>query len=160
LESNFKSIQKIQKHNPAFPVVAVPLFLGSGKVTQAFLSTEAQMYRKGDEGTSGTSAEIESVRLDDYIASSGIVPSVIKMDVDGSEFEVLEGALNCLRTHHPSLWLEVHPLFLKAQDKNWKKLKDTLEGLGYGINFYKDFFKPEREVSFHLWAEVQNSLKD
>lgn len=56
----------------------------------------------------GEIIEVATVCLDDFIAGGGPVPDVIKVDVEGSESEVLKGAANTLRDHHPALIVEVH----------------------------------------------------
>ena len=38
------------------------------------------------------SYEVQSLALDDYAASRGLVPTHLKIDVDGAEFGVLKGA--------------------------------------------------------------------
>jgi FkbM family methyltransferase len=52
---------------------------------------------------------VRTVPLDDYVTRSRRVPNVIKIDVEGSEFLVLEGARNTLREHRPVLIMEFNP---------------------------------------------------
>lgn len=56
----------------------------------------------------GEVIEVATVSLDDFVAGGGPVPDVIKVDVEGSESEVLKGAANILSNHHPVLIVEVH----------------------------------------------------
>lgn len=56
----------------------------------------------------GEVIEVATVCLDDFVACGGPAPHVIKVDVEGSEAEVLKGAANITRSHHPVLILEVH----------------------------------------------------
>ncbi len=51
--------------------------------------------------------EIETVTLDEF-ASSHRPPTFIKIDVEGGEAEVLEGAAATIRTFRPALFVEVH----------------------------------------------------
>jgi FkbM family methyltransferase len=53
----------------------------------------------------GTGVPIQSICLDDYIQHK---PNVMKIDVEGYEFHVLEGALKLLNTFHPRLEIEMH----------------------------------------------------
>lgn len=52
------------------------------------------------------------IKIDDLVEQTGYVPNMITMDVEGSEFEVLKGAENTLREHHPNIYLSLHPEFL------------------------------------------------
>jgi FkbM family methyltransferase len=52
--------------------------------------------------------EVAAVSLDDFVASGEPAPQVIKLDVEGSEAEVLNGAASTLREYHPVLIVEVH----------------------------------------------------
>lgn len=52
--------------------------------------------------------EVATVCLDDFVAGGGPAPDAIKVDVEGSESAVLNGAAKTLRDHHPVLIVEVH----------------------------------------------------
>jgi FkbM family methyltransferase len=56
----------------------------------------------------GEFIEVASICLDDFVASGRPAPHIVKVDVEGSEAEVLKGAANTLCHHHPVLILEVH----------------------------------------------------
>ena len=58
---------------------------------------------------SGSEEQVETISLDDYVRQEGIVPSVIKIDVEGAEYDVLVGAERLLREHSPVLALEYWP---------------------------------------------------
>jgi len=50
-----------------------------------------------------------TLSLDDYVASAeGFMPDFVKVDVDGAEAEVLEGARRLLAERRPHLLVEVH----------------------------------------------------
>jgi FkbM family methyltransferase len=55
---------------------------------------------------------IPQIKIDDFGARSGIVPTVMSIDVEGSEWEVLRGAEGILNEHHPTIFLSGHPEFL------------------------------------------------
>lgn len=59
------------------------------------------------------------VKIDDLVTAGHLWkhwphpgPSMITMDVEGSEFEVLKGAEKTLRTYKPRIYLSLHPEFL------------------------------------------------
>ena len=61
-----------------------------------------------------TLTRVRSVTLDGFVSSSGIVPDLIKIDVEGAELLVLQGAERLLASHHPVLIVGVHPFWLPA----------------------------------------------
>ncbi len=58
---------------------------------------------------------INSVTLDHFVAGSGIIPDVVKLDVEGAELLVLQGAENILDAYRPTLIVGVHPYWLPRQ---------------------------------------------
>lgn len=56
--------------------------------------------------------DIPQVKIDDMVQHSGKVPTVITMDVEGAEFEVLKGAEQTIRNNKPVIVLSLHPEFL------------------------------------------------
>lgn len=62
-----------------------------------------ELHDKGD---------IPVAKIDDLVAYGSKPPTVITMDVEGSEFEVLKGAEQTIRQHKPVILLSLHPEFL------------------------------------------------
>jgi FkbM family methyltransferase len=54
------------------------------------------------------SVEVEVDTLDAFLSRGGHKPSVIKIDVEGAELDVLRGANETLRTARPVVLLEIH----------------------------------------------------
>jgi FkbM family methyltransferase len=52
--------------------------------------------------------DVDVTTLDDFVALSGIVPDLIKVDIEGAEVEFLRGALHTLKEHRPKLFIETH----------------------------------------------------
>lgn len=84
-------------------------------VQQAAVSDRAGMARFDFGSGSGTghladagALEVRTVRLDDYCAEHGLVPSAVKIDVEGAEMSVLHGARGTLERHRPVLFLSTH----------------------------------------------------
>jgi FkbM family methyltransferase len=66
--------------------------------------------------------------LDELIDEGKIKPpQFMKIDVEGAELAVLHGASNCLRTHHPTLFLETH------SDRIHQESLRELGDLGYEL---------------------------
>ena len=59
-------------------------------------------------------------------------PTAISLDVEGSEWKVLEGAERALREHKPKIWLSGHPEFMLQQwNDSLYNLRQWIKGLGY-----------------------------
>ena len=64
---------------------------------------------------------VECKRLDDIYTGT---PSIIKIDVEGHELQVLEGAIDTIKKHKPTILIEIHDFEKSAIPK-------FLESLGY-----------------------------
>jgi FkbM family methyltransferase len=53
--------------------------------------------------------EVDTIDLDTFTERHNIYPNLIKIDVEGAEFLVLEGARRCIERHKPLLVIEIHP---------------------------------------------------
>ena len=59
-------------------------------------------------------------------------PTAISLDVEGSEWRVLEGAERALREHKPKIWLSGHPEFMLQQwNESLYNLRQWIKRLGY-----------------------------
>ena len=54
-----------------------------------------------------------SMKLDTISELFGVVPDCIKIDVEGAEYNVLLGSSYIIENYRPTLFMEVHPKFLK-----------------------------------------------
>ena len=59
------------------------------------------------EGLVGTRVGVTT--LDDEVRELGLVPTFVKIDVEGAELDVLKGAARVLAQHRPRLLLSLHP---------------------------------------------------
>jgi FkbM family methyltransferase len=64
-------------------------------------------------------------RLDDVVQSTGIIPDVLKIDVEGGEVNVLDGARESLTRHRPILFLSTHGPYMHS------RCLTRLNALGY-----------------------------
>lgn len=75
---------------------------------------------------------IPQVRIDDLVESLTLIPSMISIDVEGSEWEVLRGAEQTLRNYHPRIYLSLHPEFLfQIYGEYSLDLRVWIRNLGY-----------------------------
>lgn len=91
---------------------------------------------KAHYGESITAQEVECRTLDSIVAE--LAPArvdLVKIDVEGFEHQVLEGARQTLARHRPTLVLEWHSAFFAGRTDDALALHDLLtEQLGYGLH--------------------------
>lgn len=72
--------------------------------TGKLLNTTAYRYDSPNEQRSST----HSITIDDFVAQTKIVPTVLNIDVEGYELRVLQGAIGTLASYRPLVWLSEH----------------------------------------------------
>ncbi len=96
-----------------------------------------QVQRARLEGGGGTAhaqldaGGLEAVRLDALVAGAALPPlSLLKSDVDGFDFDVLDSAMASIAAQHPMLFFECQPLE-PAQLEGFLALLPRLQAAGY-----------------------------
>ena len=79
----------------------------AGKVTGSALFQPGPGSGRGQLAAEGT-VEVPIVRLDEFARERGVVPHLIKIDVEGAELAVLRGARTLLVEEGPGLVLSTH----------------------------------------------------
>jgi FkbM family methyltransferase len=74
---------------------------------------------------------VKVVPLDKEVADLVFVPDIIKIDVEGAEWDVLKGAEKTLERNHPILFLSLHPHALAIRGESPEVILDWLEQRGY-----------------------------
>ena len=96
--------------------------------------------------------EVELIALDRYVEQNQILPTAIKIDVEGYEIEVLKGAKNVLQTL-PKLGIEIHTDILHEHNTSIKELLSFIDR-----NHYQCWLKPEgakAPVEFDFQQEIK-----
>ena len=102
----------IEMHNEA---------VGNGKVIEG--NIQKSMFGK----SGNPDLSFRSRRLDEFNFNN---ISLLKIDVEGYEAEVIEGAIETIKSNHPKIILETHSKDLR------KKCSDLLESFGYVLNYH------------------------
>ena len=89
--------------------------------------------------------EIKAIKLDDLIKNINLSKvDWIKIDVDGSEYEVILGSMNTLKRFKPKLIIEIH------NQEIGNKILKILKNLGYKISLVKIW------DNYHIFAEYES----
>ena len=100
------------------------------------------------------------VSLDSFCKKNELIPDVIKIDVEGSELNVLEGATNILTQYKPILFLSVHPEHLKILGQKTIQLNNLLKEHHYKIYYTNETIvnnelKSEEYLCMPAWDWIQ-----
>lgn len=120
-KNNFNSLVRNIERIEAENIVAVPFGLWINKMKKFININTAtnQGYFVDNEGES----EIDCVSLDSFCLKNNIIPGIIKLDIEGSELQALQGAINTIKSQKPHLIICVYhkptdlwqiPLYLKS----------------------------------------------
>lgn len=61
--------------------------------------------------------------------------SLIKIDVEGAETDVIKGSIKILKTYKPALIIEIHP----SRKKDFKEIKSILKKVDYSPYYWKKY---------------------
>lgn len=92
---------------------------------------------------------IKTMSIDELIERNFAPPDIIKIDVEGHEFDVLLGAKKLLLAKKPTLCVELHPDLLALRGTSGLAIAEYLEAAGYVIHdtglkrVNKNFFKSQ-----------------
>jgi FkbM family methyltransferase len=96
---------------------------------------------------SSTSIPVRVVRGDDWVLEKKLFPpSIIKIDVEGYEFNVIRGLRETIKKSKPIIFLEVHPFLIKNLGFTGEQILDFLKEMGYKINFFSYRGKEEHYI--------------
>jgi len=86
------------------------------------------------KGEPDGSSKVKAVTMDSFVQKKNIEKvSLIKIDVEGFEMRVLQGAKKVISQHRPTLFIELDDSNLKEQQSSAKELILFLEDLSYRI---------------------------
>lgn len=144
-ENNYREIRKTASENPGLDVEInrKAVWSSEEKVEVPETGTGQSQVGKGAE-------KIDSVTLDNYF-SDRKKPDVIKVDVEGAEFEVLKGAEKLLEAEDyfaPTVFLEIHEAVEKFDSS-----KSAIEEFLQELDYRKVFDQSRRSEAQQIWKQ-------
>lgn len=140
--------------NPAAKVEVFDFAVGlPGKVVEFergfhYTAVTDSPARPGEENSAQReTVAIKTMSIDELIEKNFAPPDIIKIDVEGHEFDVLLGARKLLLAKKPILCVELHPDLLALRGTSGLAIAEYLEAAGYVIHdtglkrVKKNFFK-------------------
>ena len=96
---------------------------------------------------------IRVVALDDFIRAEGLrLPNFVKIDVEGVEFEVLQGMSDTIAESRPFLLYEIDDGDKASFERRWKELDDHVAALGYTIIHLENSYSNTQWYVGHTFA--------
>lgn len=129
--------------NPQFAemIEVIPVGLGA-KRDRLFYSEDAN-YRGNAALVKTEGIPVEVITLDEWIVTRNIATlNLIKVDVEGMEYEVLLGSKDVLQRDHPMIYFETLPFFFNEKNYTIRSLYEFLAQLGYHIVYPEPPYQP------------------
>jgi len=76
----------------------------------------------------------KQISLDVFCSERGISPEIIKIDVEGAEFDVLSGAAEVMRKNRPIIYLSLHPRHIELLGRKPEEIHEILKRVRYRIS--------------------------
>lgn len=77
---------------------------------------------------------VEVVPLDVLVEREQLpLPNFVKIDVEGFEYQVLQGAQRLIEHARPAMFLELHGASAEERARTWRQIHDLLSHYGYAI---------------------------
>jgi FkbM family methyltransferase len=99
------------------------------------------------------SYSVASTTLDAYVKRTGLVPDIVKIDVEGAELEVLRGMIDVLCLGAPLLSIETGDYSEMDSPKTAVSI-DYLENLGYRCLEHRGSLRPHRRQRFYGYGNL------
>ena len=113
--ANAEQIRKVIALNPERRMTLHQCAVGAADGTAEFVIMPQSSMGKlnhsafQEDQNTGNHIRVEIRSLDSYVERDGLrPPALIKIDVEGAEVEVLQGARILIQMHHPTLCIEFH----------------------------------------------------
>lgn len=130
-------------------------YVQSGVVT--WNSTIVKEFSNPDS----TPIDVSTTTIDNYVSRTGLIPRIMKIDTEGSEFMILMGSRETIKQHRPVLIVEFNPESARAAGTTLHEFEEFLKNQGYELwvltrNFLGYYHFARREV----YREANHSTRN
>lgn len=145
--NNYKKQQKyIGRSGSAARITSVNIgFSNEESLVEMPLGTQAacasSLARSGEKGAVKTKP-VHVVTIDNFLQQTGFAPTLLKIDVEGFEYQVLEGAKSYILNKKPSMIIEIHTSYIERYGHTAKQIFEELHGQGYHLYAFEDHRAP------------------
>jgi FkbM family methyltransferase len=148
--ANRKYLLRHCRYNDISNIEIVPFLLGDQDKSSTTFYEGAEPAAMSSvlprNDLAATAVQKPQITIDQFCKRLLLKPEVVKVDVEGAEVGVLQGAEETLAAYHPTLLLSVHPKQIELLGHPVKFLEDFLRRSGYEIRDTTG--KPARELGF------------
>jgi FkbM family methyltransferase len=117
----------------------VEMVQGVAAEVDGILALKMNPHHPGDHRIGEQGEETRAWRLDSLLEERGCPPvSLVKIDVQGAEERVLDGAARLLERERPALFVEVHGVALREFGSSASALLSRLSEEGYALHLLKE----------------------
>lgn len=109
--------------------------IDDGTSSGSFLWNSDTFYEKStyEKNIGFKRTKVKIVSINNYLEeNTGLIPAVIKIDIEGAEFLALKGGLESIKKHKIKLLIEIHSIF------NMFKVEELLRSIDYKIKLLKE----------------------
>lgn len=143
-------------------ITILPLALSDSKKQVQF--SNDMYHREGNTYVTGSyvfkeaeeKIQVECQSIDGLIEEGYLKPDIIKIDVEGAEFDVLQGAKKTLEQYKPFILLATHDCHLPGVQQNCVQF---LEALGYELTHTGDHHRYMEGLDNYI-AIPKNNVQD
>jgi FkbM family methyltransferase len=120
-------------------IIPVPMALGKSQgnmklYSQGIYDGSTTKFRH----SKGKEYNVPVVSIDDYVREHALNVGLIKLDVEGAESDVIDGALETIKTQKPLLIISIY-----HTPKDFFEIKPKIERLNLGYRFLVRHFVPK-----------------
>ena len=130
-KSNFNNLTKnIEKYNFVQKIIPIEKGLGSFKQIMQSDLGEGSNYKIIQNESAHENNNIEIIDIDSYVRENNLNLGLIKMDIEGAEFDAVSGAIETIKQHKPVLLISIY-----HNPNDFFEIKPLIEKLDLGYKF-------------------------